>query len=382
MKMQDYTQAIENALRNDDPLDTAWELTELGMHVLPVRCTAEKDTGKEKIPVYPYSSRNTLTVEDDAEEFEEAFKNPRYGVALSPHIGCGVIIIDADTPEEVNALQQWWMDTTGEDLPTPTVITPGMQDENGNWEHSNGGHWYISYLPAIAKHVDAMTYSKNANVEYGDSHFNVRVQGSYNILPPSRRSTGSYKMVEHIINGMQKTTDETTTVAHKLFGYCKKKTQSFSHKEIDNVERFTTGGQDTVFDFPADMSLQDKLTVWVETLGAINIVESTGRFSPDNSSTCGGECVSLHYEGSTQSRSAVVHGRGCTAAPHGTITIFSDSLRTELDTQKDVVSVWTLVKHLKYNGDTQEAIHGEGLHTDMKSGSAEWMKSKFSKYKK
>lgn len=378
--MKEYTQAIEDALNLDDPLDTAWELSELGMNVLPVRCTAGNNKDMEKMNVLPYTSNNTLSRENSVKEFERAFKNPKYGVALSPYIGCGVIIIDADTPEEVNALEQWWMDTTGEELPTPTVITPGVQGEDGSWKHENGGHWYISYLPSIAKNVDPETYSKNKNVQYADSHFNVRVQGSYNILPPSRRSTGSYRMVGHITNGMQKTVDGDTTIAHKLFGYCKKKINNFKPVQIDNVGRFTTS--DNQFNFPADMSLQEKLHVWVETLGAINIVESTGKFSPDNSSTCGSECVSLHYEGSSQSRSAVVHGRGCSAAPHGTITIFSDSLKTELNTENEVVSVWTLVKHLKYNGDTQEAIHGEGLHTEIRFGSEAWMRNKFSQYRK
>lgn len=372
MKMREYIDRIEDALREDDVLETAWQLTDLGLHVLPVQCTAAR-RDKEKLPVYPYSSNNVLTRDNDWDDLCDAFDDERYGIALSPHIGCGLIIIDADTPEEVGALSSWWQDALGEELPDPTVITPGMQDEEGNWQHKNGGHWYVAYSPRMTKEFDPARYAKNATVEYEGSHFNVRIQGSYNILPPSRRRAGSYKLVGHITSGMVKTLDGDR-LAEKFFAICEKKTPTFEPVQIENSQRFATGDG---FNFPAGMSLKEKIAIWVDTRGAYDLVASTGRFAPDNTATCSQECHALHYDGSKQGRSAVVHGLGCNAAPHGTVTVFSDTLKGDINAKQDVVSVWTLVKELKYAGDTQEAIHGEGLHTPMRYGGQEWMRERF-----
>lgn len=367
---------IEKALDENEVLETAWALTEMGMHVLPVRCTADKD--KEKIPVYPYSSRNVLTKDDDWETLQEAFSDTRYGIALSPHLGCGLIIIDADTPEEVQALKSWWEDMTGQELPEATVITPGMQDSDGNWAHEQGGHWYIAHPLKMTRGLDETRYSKNVNVEYGESHFNVRLHGSYNILPPSKRSSGSYKLHGYIIDGKTQVLDEDTTVAEKLLELCEKKTPEFKPITVIDTSRFVSNG---TFDFPEDMSLGEKLSVWVDTLGAAELIYSTGKFSPDDTSTCGQDCIAVHYDAGTQGRSAVVHGRGCTAAPYGTVTIFSDTLKADVEAKGDVTSVWSVVKALKYGGDTQAAIHGEGLHTEVRYGGEAWMRARFSKKK-
>lgn len=350
---------IMRALQEEDrPIQAAWRLALAGFHVLPVRCTTEKDEAQQKRPSYPYSSTNTLSKKDGKEAFRDAWSDPRTGVALSPHIGCGILIIDADTPEEVGALGQWWKDTTGEELPTQTVVTPGLQDTNGNWSHKNGGHWYITYSNLDFDGVlDEDLYKKNQNIEYSGSHFNIRLHGSYNVLPPSKRSSGSYKLVGSLIDGTE------TGVSKALIEACKKPERpDFTPGAIDKTAGFD--GEDFTFD--DEKPLVDRIATWSSRYANLDTLIGLG-FDEDNTSTCSSSCVSLHYARSSHGRSAVLHGGTCSVSAPGTITVFSGTLANDLDIDEStVITVWTVVRQLKYNGDLQACIRGEGIHQELK----------------
>lgn len=365
-------QDILHALKEGSSIETAWLLTELGFEVLPVRCTTESNKDKEKIPAYPFSSIDTLTPDDEWEEFEEAFEDPRLGVALTPRIGCGLVIIDADTPSEVKSLAEWWKAHTDRELPPATVATPGVQDESGEWLHEQGGHWYVTYdSSTLSSDVDPYDYAKNKNISWGDDHFNVRLHGSYNILPPSKRSTGSYKVVGDVYDG------EELGIAPVLVRELKKERVKRPQIRIERPEAFTS--DDGRFQFPVGMSLGERIAVWHNTVHPMDVLFRADGFSKDTSTTCSHNCESVHYDGSAHDRSAVVHGNGCSRAAQGTMTIFSGTLADELGVEpQSVVSMWTVAKKLIYNDDLDACIRGEGIHVPpAKSNSIDWYMNKY-----
>ena len=99
------------------------------------------------------------------------------------------VIIDADTPEEVQSWISWWSQATGEDMAgvPPTVTTPGAQGADGAWKHHGGGHWYMA-LPEgfeVPERTPAKVKVGAATAYVGDA---------YVLIPPSTRPEGRYEM--------------------------------------------------------------------------------------------------------------------------------------------------------------------------------------------
>lgn len=109
---------------------------------------------------------------------------------LAVHAGRSrYVIIDADTPEEVQSWISWWSDATGEDMAgvPPTVTTPGAQANDGAWKHHGGGHWYM----ALPEGFD-VPEGTPAKVKVGTA--TAYVGDAYVLIPPSTRPEGRYEM--------------------------------------------------------------------------------------------------------------------------------------------------------------------------------------------
>lgn len=104
-----------------------------------------------------------------------------------------VIVIDADTPEEVAAWKGWWSEATDTDMDgvPPTVSTPGAQDADGVWRHQSGGHWYLSLPDGYVAQPDAPA---KRTVKHGGSQFTAYIGDCYVLIPPSTRPEGRYEM--------------------------------------------------------------------------------------------------------------------------------------------------------------------------------------------
>ena len=105
-----------------------------------------------------------------------------------------VLVVDADTPEEVSAWLGWWSEATGHDMTgvAPTVVTPGAQGEDGSWKHHGGGHWYLS-LPEDYSHPTGAPSKLKMTHDGGE--FTVYIGDCYVLIPPSVRAEGSYEVV-------------------------------------------------------------------------------------------------------------------------------------------------------------------------------------------
>ncbi|UYL88160.1 RepA-like helicase [Gordonia phage Evaa] len=101
--------------------------------------------------------------------------------------GSGLVVVDCDTAEQVHSFL-----TEAEaplDMP-PTVTTPGATDAEGNWVHSDGGHFYFTVPDGVIlpEHVGAMSWG-------GDNGFAVLWNRRYVLIPPSTRAEGAYELV-------------------------------------------------------------------------------------------------------------------------------------------------------------------------------------------
>lgn len=111
-------------------------------------------------------------------------------INLAMHPGrSGYVVIDADTPEEVQSWISWWSAATDTDMTgvPPTVTSPGAQAEDGTWKHHGGGHWYLR-LP------DGFTLPEGHPTKVKVGSATAYVGDCYVLIPPSTRPEGRYIM--------------------------------------------------------------------------------------------------------------------------------------------------------------------------------------------
>lgn len=96
-----------------------------------------------------------------------------------------LVVVDADTAEQVAE----FLTRSGapEGMP-PTISTPGKVVD-GNWVHSNGGHFYFT----VPEGVDLPTEVGSMNL--GATGYAVLWHNRYVLIPPSTRAEGSYETV-------------------------------------------------------------------------------------------------------------------------------------------------------------------------------------------
>lgn len=118
-------------------------------------------------------------------------------VTMAVHLGPSrLVVIDADTPNEVAAVQTYWGEREGIDpayVPAPTVATPGQVDDNGNQVHHGGRHWYFR-LPDDMELPAGVSSGINIKVD-GVGQFTIKSGNSYVLIPPSYRNNKEYRLI-------------------------------------------------------------------------------------------------------------------------------------------------------------------------------------------
>jgi hypothetical protein len=103
-----------------------------------------------------------------------------FGVAVGPS---KLIVVDCDTAEQVAA----FLSDFGADPNTPpTVRSPGQRDAEGNWAHSDGGHFYFTTETIMPEQSGSLT---------GPGGYAVLWANRYVLIPPSVRPEGPYRLV-------------------------------------------------------------------------------------------------------------------------------------------------------------------------------------------
>lgn len=118
-----------------------------------------------------------------------------FGVAVGPS---NLIVVDCDTKAQRDAFLSdfgWNPDTP------PTVRSPGQRDEQGNWAHSQGGHFYFTTAHRMPEQSGSLT---------GPGGYAVLWANRYVLIPPSVRPEGAYTLVgqdfpapDHLIHAVK-----------------------------------------------------------------------------------------------------------------------------------------------------------------------------------
>lgn len=106
-----------------------------------------------------------------------------------------LLVADADTAAELTSFTALWAQEEREPElvnAAPTVRSPGEVGPDGEWKHSEGGHYYF----LLGEDVDLGEIDKTQSIPVGldpDNPSQLKVSG-YVLLPPSVRPEGAYVM--------------------------------------------------------------------------------------------------------------------------------------------------------------------------------------------
>lgn len=344
---------------------------------------------------------------------------PDARVTLGVHLGPSrLVVIDADTAEEVEAVRHYWATKEGVDVdrvPAPTVATPGQVDDQGNVIHKDGRHWYFR-LPE-GMELDPAATSSGITIEVPEvgASFTIKSGNSYVLIPPSYRNGNEYRLVgpdvelplwvrieldratrEVVDPTVSKETrakaateaKETERRQLDLFssslGTAPEETETanpFANMAtpVDNspapVEGDEEDTEDETKSWPGE-TLDERLESWSEATEWADVLEPHGWTRPGMVESCGCE-IWTRPVGSlfpSTPKSAVTHDSTCSRArtdsAHPAMHVWTDHLEGPLAHMIDERHSRTLSKldvyaALEHDGNRAEALDALGIDTDM-----------------
>lgn len=339
----------------------------------------DKKTGEEvEKERYYFTSASPAVTPDDFDELVEFLQNKqnkrkefgeRPGIGI---LGNGLAcFIDADKPEEVEFLREWYEDVTGLPLPPATVSTPGTQKSNKKKNHKDGGHWYFA-LPDNVPEAFTSKHSWEITQNETGVHFDVRLGNMYVLAPPTERTDGLYvvsddwvqwiKTGEALIGDMIlplaaiEAITATEDSAPKKTSSRKKATPN---KGKDTGKKASTEGNTTKPKYKYRSLAEWKQgESWGDLLPRLSDIELNGR----NDSVCG--CPEFHYIAADSDKSGTLHNGGCSIAPEeDAIGIHSGTMKAEKGYTGEQVlrAKSSYVIDEIYNGDFSAFLTGEDI---------------------
>ena len=269
------------------------------------------------------------------------------------------VVIDADTPEEVQSWIQWWSDATATGMTgvPPTVTTPGAQDADGNWKHSGGGHWYLR-LP------DGFEVPEGTPAKIKMGQATAYVGDCYVLIPPSTRPEGEYVMTGTDYDAPQALLDllvPTERAAKKEKAPTPRTDETDAERAAWNAaqEKAVADAQADEGDVPeGQTSLED----WLETADWSLVLDG---WTPSGADKCG--CTTWTAPGTHDSpKSAVTHECG-DHTDGGRLHVWTDNPSTGTAMDDAVAngvrdfSKLQAVAYLYHDGDVVEAMDEMGI---------------------
>lgn len=291
--------ADEKGLIDGEPVSmtkTAVAAVRKGYAVVPLKpgtkvpdiCTLTARDLKEAGPRHACGVAHHITDDATARRvFDRVGKS--YDAPLNLGVVAGpsrLINVDADTKEAVQAFQNDWADAEGDPgylAHSPTVLTPGAF-RDGQWRHSDGGHFYFE----VPDDFDWTTYP--TTVLKAPGGYDVRWGLQMSVVPPSTRKEGPYTPLGDVLTAPQFLLDMIE----------ESKTRSLAREQ----RRSELYANDTIATWAAKVSWEELLTFdgWTSTSKADNcgcpIFEKPGGGSTTYKSATGheGHCTDAHYE--------------------------------------------------------------------------------------
>lgn len=280
-------------------------------------------------------------------------------LAIAPGRGeFRVLAVDLDTATQHEAfLDDWSYLATGTErgdvaeagsgsIPL-TVTSPGVRQENGEWIHKHGGHFWMS-VPEDAELPERpgkLTWCRchQARQPKGgcERAWSVYYSSGYVLVPPSVRPEGPYRVTG------------SAMVAPDWL--------------LEHI-RTATSATETAGERPELSSIpDDPIDAWSALTSWESILTADG-FTPAGNDSCG--CPTWTRPGSpAHTKSVTSHEVGCsqydTSMGHGPLRIWSDALGAR------TISKLRYVAEFRYNGDTSKAMRELGIQTKSRTQALE-----------
>lgn len=266
--------------------------------------------------------------------------------------GSGYVVVDADTPQEVNALKQFLAPEFGglDKVPAPTVLTPG------GGGHSGGGHWWFK-LPETVTISDDMPAVHKVTTEHGS--FSVYLNDAYVLIPPSTRPEGPY-----VANAPDNPLP--ITLAMEL------KTREVSIKEAA-LDRQRRAEERAAHLQAGDFTLDQSIAEWAQSVSWEELLTKHGWHASGTVDGCG--CAIFTRPGAPSSpKSATAHEASCSLgrydAENSPLHVWTDNAPDEIAAHiiarnTKTISKLTFVALMEHGGDMTKAINALGIKIPM-----------------
>lgn len=366
-KAELLSRALTTYTRYDDlaigRVETISLLHELGVSTLPVKggntmMTGHEKRNNQKAPAgwdnnhNAWSSSNPLPLTlNYADIYDAMYKSGAYAYGVIP--STELIIIDADTPEEVTLTREWLQ---GLGLPESwewSVKTPGLNaiDDTGKSKHRDGGHLYI-LLPEGS--LTGIKGVKGTGKIPGGAGQIFGPGNRYVLGPGSQRadvSTGSglYTSTGTVVDGSR--------YPELIEGIRDVLTPS-----QPNPAKFTPPPIRVNNEFSNDDDLSRRAQAWSAATPWASLATRLG-WTVVGASTaggCGSSCIDIRDQGGANTRGGIAHEIDCpliTGTTTGIVWAHSDTLRNQLSgivwtgSEEITATKWNIVKNGIYGGD-------------------------------
>lgn len=247
-----------------------------------------------------------------------------FGVAVGPS---KLIVVDCDTAEQVAA----FLTDFGADLNTPpTVRSPGQKDADGNWAHSQGGHFYFTTDSIMPEQSGSLT---------GPGGYAVLWANRYVLIPPSVRPEGAYALV-----------GQDFPAPDRLIQAVRNNAAAKAKRSMDALD--------------ANVTVATAVDQWAQTVSWDDLLSPAGWTRAARQDTCG--CDTWTAPGDHASpKSATAHDTGCTLGRYtdenAPLHIWTDNPGPELEAWisahgSKTVSKLQVVATLEYGGKVGDAM--------------------------
>ena len=261
-----------------------------------------------------------------------------------------LLVVDADTDEEVRAFLRDWADAE-DDLGylthTPTVRTPGLLDDRGEWCHKNGGHFHFSLPDDVTLPWDVRGSVK------AEGGYDVRWGMSQTLVPPSVRPEGPYRATGDILEAPTWLLDRAR--------------DAIDQAALRRLER-------------AALTAHDGVARWSMSVSWSELLTRHGWHPTGKVERCGCAIWTKPGGGSTSYKSATAHEPDClrydSIEGHGPLHLWTTEPPAELMSYvlagQQTITKLMFVAAMEYGGSIAEAMRGLGID-DLGPQVAEWL---------
>lgn len=344
-------------------VETITLLHDLGINTLPVKggnpmLTGHEKRNSQKAPIgwdssnNPWSSRNPLPLNFSNSDITRAMNRSdayAYGVLPSEEL----IIIDADTPEQVFATRTWLQERGLPESWEWSVQTPGLNaiGEDGKAKHRDGGHLYIMLSPGSLEGIKG----RKGTAEIPGGAGQIFGPGNRYLLGPgSQRSdvsngSGLYSSTGTVVDAARY--PNLIEGIREVLTPEKPKPVKFIPPKIRVNNEFNDG------------DLEGRAQAWSVANPWTSLATKLGWTvtGPSTAAGCGPSCVDVKAQGGANERGGIAHETDCpliAGTTTGIVWAHSDTLRHQLSgivwtgAEEITATKWQIVKNGIYNGDT------------------------------